>query len=120
MRLPRQLALPLVSGAALLALGVPAIAQEAPIVIVGDAHHNRELVRERVNIADLNMATAVGQQQAQLRVDKAINRVCPLAAGNLPQHEREMLAECRKTAEASAKAQMDQAIAHAKAARKHG
>lgn len=118
MRLSRQLALPLTAGAALLAFGVPANAQESPIVITGDAYHNHELVRERVNIADLNMATAVGQHQAQLRVDKAINRICPLHSGNM-RHERESRAECRKTAEASAKAQMDHAIEHAKAAHKH-
>ena len=109
-----QIAVPFIVGAASLAIGVPALAQDSAIVITGDAHHNREIVRQSVNIADLNMATAVGQHQAHLRVDKAINRVCPHAAGNVLHHERESTSECRRIATASAYAQMRHAIMVAK------
>ena len=55
-----QLALAYSASAGFIAMAVVAGPHEPPIVVTGEAHHNHELVRQSVNIADLDLTTAVG------------------------------------------------------------
>ena len=112
-----QLALAYSASAGFIAMAVVAGPQEPPIVITGEAHHNHELVRQSVNVADLDLTTAVGQSEAQKRISVAIKKVCPTTAAKMPGYMRQHAADCQKTASAQAKAQLDHEIADAKAKR---
>jgi UrcA family protein len=111
----RQLTLSTFASAGIILItAARAASHEPPIVVTGDAGHNHELVRQTVNIADLDMATATGQAEAEKRISRAITMVCPAAAGNMPRYQRDHAVSCQKSARAQGKTQLDHAVAHAK------
>jgi len=112
----RQLILSTIASAGIILItAARASSNEPPIVVTGDGGHKHELVRQTVNIADLDMATATGQAEAEKRIARAINLVCPKAAGKMPRYEREHAVTCQNNARAQGKTQLDHAVAQAKA-----
>ena len=74
----RTLALPILAAAGLLALTMPATAQEPEIVVKGKVNvpEGTEPVSQVVSFADLDLATREGQEELEKRVEAAIKKIC--------------------------------------------
>ncbi len=116
MIMPRlhQLAISIVAGLAVVVASAPAMAQGKEIVITAKRLPSGfEPVSQKVNIADLNLATSAGVATMDKRVTAAVNSMCEVKGtpGVAPTKERNI---CRDYAWASARPQMHLAIEAAK------
>lgn len=101
--------LPLLAAAALAAaLATPVSAQTKLVVTASRA----ELPVVRVGYADLNLASATGQANLNLRVKKAVNMVCESHKGRSAK-ETASFNNCRTFASEGARPQVEAAIANA-------
>jgi UrcA family protein len=80
--------------------------QEAPIVIVRRIAPSPDVLVRTVSVADLDLRSAVGQQEMEKRVGKAVEDMCVIVAP-LPSYKGPMEKPCRDEAWASARPQMD-------------
>jgi UrcA family protein len=87
--------------------GAPASAQEAPLVVYGEATGAQT---ERVAFADLDLASARGQSRLHNRVGGAIERVCDLDLGRQGLQDRDYY-RCANSAWGAAAPQIAEALA---------
>lgn len=88
----------------------PAQAQEPPLVVYGESFAGNV---ERVKFADLNLASAAGQQRLHNRVNGAIERVCEIDLGRDGLQDRGYYS-CAGAAWNSAAPQIAEAVATGK------
>ncbi len=91
-------------------------AQEAPIVIIRKLPPSPDVLVRTVYVADLDLKSAVGQQEMEKRVGKAVEDMCVVVAP-LPSYKGPMTKPCRDDAWASARPQMEMAVRAAGGAR---
>ncbi len=76
----------------------------------------QDLYRYRVSYADLNLATAAGQQTLNQRIGMAIRKLCINQADPIDLHASASERQCRAMSKASVEGQIAAAIAHAQLA----
>lgn len=86
--------------------------QQAPIIITRRLPPSSDLLMRVVNIGDLNLASAAGQQEMEKRVAKAVDDMCAIPAP-LPSYKGAMEKPCRDEAWESARWQMKDAAQRA-------
>ncbi|MCJ2177553.1 UrcA family protein [Novosphingobium album (ex Hu et al. 2023)] len=107
----RQFVLPIIGGASLLCLTAPAAAQQTDIMVTGKIKVPRgfELVKQVVDITDIDLASPGGERELERRVGTAVSTICPTAPRPAHWEERDRKL-CTDTAWASARPQMNQMI----------
>jgi UrcA family protein len=100
----------LLSGMAAFAYAAPASSQETPVFVYGEAL-NANI--ERVDFADLKLASLSGQKRLHQRVNGAIERVCDLDLGRDGLQDRGYYA-CADSAWDGAAPQIAEAVATGK------
>jgi UrcA family protein len=100
----------LISGLATIAIAVPALAQEPPVVVYGESSGVKT---ERVVFADLQLASLSDQTRLHHRVGGAIERVCDIDLGRDGLQDRGYYA-CADAAWGAAAPQIAEAIATGK------
>lgn len=107
----RKFALPIIGGASLLCLAAPAVAQQPDIMVTGKIIVPRgfELVKQVVDITDIDLATPAGERELERRVGTAVSTICPTPPRPAHWEERDRRL-CTETAWASARPQINQAI----------
>lgn len=105
-RIPLTVIAALLSGMTL-CYASPAAAQEPPVVVYGEAINAQT---ERVQFADLNLASARDQSRLHNRVGGAIERVCGIDLGRDGLQDRGFYS-CSNAAWGSAAPQIAEAIA---------
>ena len=80
-------------------------AQETPIVITKRLPPSQDVLVRTVYIGDLNLASAVGQQEMEKRVGAAVDDLCTIPRP-LPSYKGVMEKPCRNEAWQSARWQM--------------
>lgn len=102
-----QLVLLALSGLVAPPIGAPTAsqAQQAPIVITRRLPPSPDLLVRTVNIGDLDLASAAGQQEMERRVGKAVDDMCAIPAP-IGYYGPQMEKPCRDEAWESARWQM--------------
>ena len=100
----------LISGLAAVVTATPALAQEPPVMVYGEALNANT---ERVAFADLNLASASDQSRLHNRVGGAIERVCGIDLGRDGLQDRGFY-NCSDAAWGAAAPQIAEAIATGK------
>lgn len=85
-------------------------AEEGPIIIVRGVPQSRDQIIRTVYIGDLDLKDEAGRKAMEERVDKAVNEMCAIPTP-LPTYGEKMTKPCRDDAWASARPQMDRAVA---------
>lgn len=100
--------------------GVPAAAQssdphaqDSSIVVVGKLRPSPDVIVRTVFIGDLDLKSAAGNEEMELRVGRAIDSMCNIPSP-LPSYGPKMEKPCRDEAWASARPQMDSALQEAR------
>lgn len=106
--------LALISLAATPSVAQPVVppAQQAPIIITRRLPPSSDLLMRVVNIGDLNLASAAGQQEMEKRVARAVDEMCTIPAP-LPSYKGVIEKPCRDEAWESARWQMKDAAQRA-------
>lgn len=87
----------------------PATVVGPPIVITRRLPPSDDFMIRVVNVGDLDLKSAAGQQEMEKRVGKAVEDMCTIPSP-LPSYKGRMEAPCRDEAWASARPQMSTAV----------
>ena len=103
--------------ASLLAVEAAALAQaqeEGDIVVTRKLPPSKDRLVRVVYIGDINLKDAAGRTEMEKRVGQAVDHMCAIPSP-IPGQKKAMTAPCREEAWASAKPQMEGAVARANA-----
>lgn len=113
----RQLVYVTVGCASLFAMEATAVAQaqdEGDIVVTRKLPPSKDRLVRVVYIGDIDLKDAAGRTEMEKRVSKAVDYMCAIPSP-IPGQEKAMTAPCREEAWASARPQMEGAMARANA-----
>jgi len=108
----RQLVYAALGCASLIAVEAPAVAQDQDIVVTRKLPPSKDRLVRAVYIGDLDLKAEAGRTEMEKRVGHAVDYLCEIPSP-IPGQEKAMTAPCRDEAWASAKPQMEGALARA-------
>ena len=108
----RNLVYAMLGCASLVALEMPAVAQAQEIVVTRKLPPSRDRLVRAVDIGDLDLKEDAGRAEMQKRIEQAIDHMCAIPSP-IPGYGEAMTAPCRDEAWASARPQIDGAVARA-------
>ena len=108
----RQLVYAALGCASLVAVEAPAVAQDQDIVVTRKLPPSKDRLVRAVYIGDLDLKGEAGRTAMEKRVGQAVDYLCEIPSP-IPGYEKAMTAPCRDEAWASAKPQMEGALARA-------
>ena len=110
----RQLVYATLGCASLIAIEAPAVAQDEDIVVTRKLPPSRDRLVRAVYIGDIDLKAEAGRAEMEKRVGQAVDFLCEVPSP-IPGYEKAMTKPCREEAWASAKPQMEGALARANA-----
>lgn len=108
----RQLIYAAIGCTSLIGIEMPAVAQGQEIVVTRKLPPSKDRLVRAVYIGDLDLKEETGRAEMQKRVGQAVDHMCAIPSP-IPGYSEEMTAPCREEAWASARPQMEGAVARA-------